>query len=129
MKLPSTLGACADWLLKLRLDKQVAEAKVNDVKEVIALAEGQMLKLMEKEHTTAARGKNANCTMSSSLVPSVKDWDAVYAWVVKKKDPGLFERRIAVAAWRERLDSRIVVPGIEPFQRVSLHVTALKEKP
>lgn len=128
-KLPKTLGACADLLLQLRAERQAAEAVVAEVKERIQRAEEHTKSLMEAQKTGAARGLRASCSVSSSLVPNVVDWDGVYEYVIKKKDPGLFERRIAVAAWRERLGSKIIVPGIEPFQRVTLHVTALKEKP
>lgn len=128
IKLPRTPGECADLLWQLREVKRRMEAEAAAVSKTIHELEAHTLEVLHGAHLEGARGRTGQVSRKVSLVPSVKDWDAVYAWVTKKKALDLFERRLSVTAWRERLEARVVVPGVEAFQRITLHVTKVGAK-
>ena len=58
--------------------------------------------------------------LTSSTVPSVKDWDAFYAWVHKNKAYWMLERRPSVTGYRDVLGTGKAIPGVESFTRVKV---------
>jgi len=47
--------------------------------------------------------------------------------VLKNDALYLLEKRVAVKAWRELIDSGKTVPGLVPFVKRRLHLTTLKK--
>ena len=74
-----------------------------------------------------ASGAKASVAVSEKTVPTVKDWDAFYTYILRKKAFHLLERRPAVAAWREEVESRKgdLVPGTESFVKRTLNLRSL----
>src|SRR2546429_1246917 len=93
-KLPKTPGECADLLWQLREVKRRMESEVAAVAKQLHELEAHALEVLHGAKTKTAKGEVGQVSVRVSLVPSVKDWDAVYAWVVKKKALDLFERRL-----------------------------------
>jgi hypothetical protein len=127
-KLPKTPGECADALWLLRERRRKAEAVVTALRAEYDELQDHALDVLHDARTDIAAGKRGRVSKNVALVPTVKDWDQVYGWITKHKALDLFERRLSTTAWRERLEAKVVVPGIEPFQRVTLHLTGVKEK-
>lgn len=115
MKFPATLGACIDLMYKLRQERFAIEKKAEAVKEKESALEKHLIETFSKTDLDGARGKTAVAGITQTTVPSVSNWDKLYAYVVKKKAWDLLQRRVATNAYRERLEQKEAVPGVEPF--------------
>lgn len=115
MKFPTTIGACIDQLYKLRKERHDIEKKAEAVKEKETELEGYILETFKKTDLDGARGKMAVVGVSQSTVPSVKDWDKLYKYIKKEDAWDLLQKRVSATAYRERMDAKEVVPGVESF--------------
>lgn len=122
-KFPKDLGACLKLLAKLGREQDKLEAKLTPIEqEEIALRE-HILGTFKKSQLDGAKGSGVSLAIVKQTVPTVKDHDAFLAFAVKKANWDLLPRSVSSPAWRERLEAGKRVPGIEPFDRVSLRVT------
>lgn len=120
--LPKTLGGCIDMLYSLRQGRHAIEQKAEKVKKDEDVLEKHLLETFGKSDLEGARGKLAVAGVTLSTVPSVKDWDKLYAYIKKKDAFDLLQRRVSATAYRARLDEKVVVPGVESFNVVKLSV-------
>ena len=121
--MPKTIGACIDALYKMRAERHAIEKKAEAVKEQESALEGYVLETFRKTDLDGARGKVAVAGITQATVPTVKDWDALYKYVKKKDAWDLLQKRVSATAYRERLDEKVVVPGVEPFTVTKLSLT------
>jgi hypothetical protein len=124
---PSELGACIDRVYAVRAKRLAYQRKHDAVidlmkKEEQALEE-HILNTFGKSEIEGAKGKKATAAISRSTVASVQDWDAFFAYVAKKKAFDLLQKRVNNSAYRERLEAKAVVPGVEPYVALSLSIT------
>ena len=125
MKLPKSMGACADLLYDLRqkrldLDKLAAAAKAEEQTLIDHIIEN-----LDK-HSTGATGKHHSVRVVTKQKPIVGDWEAFYAFVHKTKGYDMLQRRLSEGAVNERLQDpklRKGVPGVELFNAVSVSLT------
>ena len=134
-KFPKTLGECIDAAYKFR-EERLAKQKEYDeeiafLKEREEEIEQHILHTFDKSDIEGAKGTLASASVTRMTVPTVKDWTEVFKWVAKKKAWDLLEKRMARVAYRDRLEAGEVIPGVEPFVKVSLSLTRVaggKEK-
>lgn len=120
MKFPKTIGACIDTLYQLRQKRGGIERQADVIKEKEGELEKHILDTFTKTDLDGARGKLAVAGIAQSTVPTVKDWDKLYAYIKKEGAFDLLQRRVSSSAYRERLDVEEVVPGVEPFTLIKL---------
>jgi hypothetical protein len=123
MKFPKTLGQCIDKLYTLRQERKEIERKAEAVKEKESALERHIIESFSKTDLDGARGTVAVAGLSQATVPTVKDWDALYKYVKKHNAFDLLQKRVSATAYRERLDVKEVVPGVEPFITTKLSLT------
>jgi len=122
MKIPKAIGACADLLWKLRQDRLAIQKKVEAMeKDEVALRE-HIIRTLPKSEASGVSGRLANVRIVSDEVPTVKNWEAFYAYVRKTGSFDLLQRRLAKEAVNERLEDRVKLPGVEVIKipKVSL---------
>jgi hypothetical protein len=124
IKLPKTMGACADLLYETR-EKRLAAQKIVDelAKQESAVREHIINNLPKSD--TGVSGKRARVSVVTKQVPQVKDWDKFYAHVKKTGQFELMQRRLADTAIRERWDNGKQVPGVEAFGVVSVSLNKI----
>lgn len=124
IKLPKTMGACADLLYETR-EKRLAAQKIVDelAKQESAVREHIINNLPKSD--TGASGKRARVSVVTKQVPQVKDWDKFYAHVKKTGQFELMQRRLVDTAIRERWDNGKQVPGVEAFGVVSVSLNKI----
>ena len=122
---PAPLGTVVDdiWKEREKLRELGAQAKV--VEEKIADMEQQLLTRLEAEGLDQARGTKATVSIGSTVVANVKDWDAFWSFIMKKKLTHLLQRRVSDPAYRELLEMKVKVPGVEPFTKKKLGVRSI----
>lgn len=103
--------------------EEVAEAERNArlLKSELDEIETLILDAFVRDGTESQRAKNgAMFTVRRDTVPTVEDWPAVDAWILKHKALDLMQRRLGVTAWREHMAAGHVIPGIVETQVIKL---------
>lgn len=122
MKFPTTVGACIDALYKLRQQRYAIERKAEALKKQENALENHIINTFKKSELDGARGKFAIAGIGQSTVPIVKDWDELYGFIKKHGAWDLLQRRVSATAYRERLEQKEVVPGVESFIVTKLYL-------
>lgn len=125
MKMPKTIGACADLLyatrqkrLALQKDVEKLEAEESELREHI-------IQTLPKSEASGVAGKVARVSVGKKEVPTVKDWDAFYRYVKKTGAFELLQRRVTEVAVKERWEAGEQVPGVEKFHAVTVSINKL----
>lgn len=123
---PRPLGKIIDAMYELREKRRVLEAESAKLEAEYKEQEELLMQRMEAEGTDKATGKKAGASITSGIVANVTDWEAVEKFIKRTGNFQLFQRRVSDAAYRELMESKGAVPGMEPFvkKRVNLRVTA-----
>jgi hypothetical protein len=124
-RLPATLAGCADRLYELRTQRLALQKQVDALASEEAFLRDYLIENVPKSEATGIAGKLCRVTVVTKEVPQVADWDAFYAAIKKGKGTegfALLGRSISKAAIEERWAAGKQVPGVEPFQVVTLSV-------
>jgi hypothetical protein len=122
---PKTLGACADRLFKLREDVGALNKRIEELKAEESAIKNHLIDALPKSEARGVLGKLARAAVTTKVVPTVRDWEAFYKYVLKQKDFSLLQRRVSDAAVKERWEAKKTVPGVEPFMVIGVSVTKL----
>lgn len=125
LKIPKSLGACADALFeakqeRLALEKVVEAMKANET----ALTEHIINNLPKGD--TGACGKHHKAVVVTESIPRVENWDATYKYIKRTGAFELLQRRLNNAAVKERLEDGKTVPGVGSFTAVKVSLTKVK---
>lgn len=121
----ATIGVKIDALHALREQKRLLEEQLKQKVEEIALAENDLIGDMDTQGVVRSTGSLATVSISSSVKPSVEDWDAFYAFIHRNKYYHLLERRPSVTGCRELLETKGKVPGVVPFTQRKLNIRSV----
>ena len=124
MKFPKTLGAAADLLYTLQQQRLEKSREVKALEKDENDLEAHILEnMLPSSGLEGARGSVGQVSKKSSLQASVTDWDKYYAYIHKHKAYHLLHKKPTVGALKEIWDNKKAVPGVEPKEIVTLHVT------
>lgn len=125
MSTATTLGTKIDDLhakreLKRELEKQVAaiSKEMDDI-------ENLLIDQMDQEGVTKSTGSVATVAISTSIKPSVDNWDDFYKFIHRFKYYHLLERRPAVNGCRELLETKGKIPGVVPYTHRKLNIRSV----
>lgn len=121
----STVGAKIDALHALREEKRQLEELLKAKAQEIDLVENDLIEQMDQQNITKSTGSKATVSISTSVKPSVEDWDAFYAYIHKNKYYHLLERRPSVTGCRELFDHKGAIPGVVPFTQRKLNIRSV----
>lgn len=132
LKVPKSLGACADKLFEVR-EARLAQQKIVDaLKADETLLQNHIIDNLAKGDAGAV-GKHHKVVVKTEDVPQVKDWESFYAYVKANNAFDLLQRRINPAAVKDREEALLenkraknkTIPGIEKFKAVKLSLTKI----
>jgi hypothetical protein len=123
----TSIGSKIDAMWQLREQKRDLEKRVEVLDSQMQDLEHELIQHMDAEETTAAKGNSAAITISSSIKPSVEDWDAFYGYIHKHKAWHLMDRRASVTGCRELFETKGMIPGVVPFQQRRLRITTISK--
>ncbi len=126
-KMPKKLAEVADMLYQTRASRYEMNASVAVLEKVEAILRERLIRELPKS-ATGVSGKVANVKIESKTVAQIKDFDAVMKYIGKNigKNPGitaLIQRRVNDATVKEMWAAGKVVPGVEPFDVVTVSCT------
>jgi hypothetical protein len=133
LKVPKSLGACADKLFDIKQERLAAQKIVDALKADETLLSNHIIDNLAKGDAGAV-GKHHKVIVKTEEVPQVKDWEAFYAYVKANNAFDLLQRRINPAALKDREEALAdnkrakvkVIPGTEKFTAVKLSLTQVK---
>lgn len=125
VKVPKTLGACADRLYTIKEEM----AALNRTLEVFdterkAIKE-HLINNLPKNDAGGVSGKLCRVTITSKDRASVKDWAAFYKYILKKKDFSFLHRKVSDATVRDHWQAGEKIPGVEPFTAIDISINKL----
>lgn len=118
-----TSGQLIKRLAELDAEIDIQQEALNVKKREYEEIKDEILLKMKAEETTVLQAHGITIRLNTSLVPQIKDWDSLEKFILRHKRLDLFQRRISVTTYRELIEERKEVPGIEPFEKFSLSVT------
>lgn len=128
VKIPKTLGACADALHKVRTERLAKQEEVEQLKKYEAALSDHIINNLPKSDARGIAGKLVRVTIKKKRVPTVKDWDKFHAYILKNAKKGAFallQKRVSVTAVEEIWENGKQVPGVEAFDAITLSVNKL----
>lgn len=120
---PVTPGGAIDHLYKLRAKRKAVEARVAEMKSIEDELEEHIFGLLNPLRLEAARGKSAQASISTRIIPQAEDWDAVYAYVRKQNRFDLLHKRLTEGVVKEMWEAGEEVPGVGRVSKRVLHLT------
>lgn len=118
----STIGAKIDQLHDLREKKRELEEQVKQLSGQMDELENALIAQMDTEGVTRSTGNLATVSITTSIKPSVEDWDAFYQYIHRHRYYHLLERRPSTTGCRELLETKGKVPGVVPFTQRKLNI-------
>ena len=118
------LGALGDALYSKNAEIAAANEVVKRLEADKRAMEAKLLDHMREAGTDIVRGEVATASISETIRPQLADWDKFAAFVLRKKALHMFEKRVAVGAYKEMKDSLNgkEVPGIIEYTNVRLNL-------
>lgn len=138
------IGVLIDDLSAIREKRRVLASQDKILEEQYRTLENSIKEQLAENGMSLASGTKASASLSYPVVAEVTDWDAVYAFIKKTGYWHLLGRSVSAPAFRElyelkvtelskkrgfnpeTLDPATVLPGMKPFTKVNLNLTALK---
>lgn len=124
-KLVGTIGSRIDTMYDLREQKRELEAKVKVLDEEYKAIETELLEALEREGTSKGSGQRASASVTVSVVGQITDVEAMNAYIKRSGNFQLYQQRLSTPAVRELLETKGAIPGVTPFNKVTLNLRTL----
>ena len=121
-----TIGEQINQLYHTDLVVEGIRAQLAAAKAEYDTMEAIMLSSVADVNLDGAKGSQARVDVARTESVSISDWEKFTGFVRKTSGFDLFQRRITVKAWRERVEQKVSVPGTELFVKKSLKLTAVR---
>lgn len=125
IKLPKTMGACADLLYATRQLRLDAQKKIGELEATESALKEHIINTLPKSDSSGVAGKLARVSVETKIVPKVEDWDKLYAHVLKTKNFNLLQRQVSRGVVEEIWQNKKQVPGVKPFNAITVSVNKL----
>jgi hypothetical protein len=138
LKMPKSLGACADLYHDTREKRLAEDKKVKEIKADETAIANHIIDQLDKSNDGGAVGRRYKAIVKTEEVYQVEDWDKLYAFLKKTGEFDLLNRALNQAAVKERVAMQDpptgkrgenwkpkLPPGVTTFRAVKLSVTKL----
>ena len=125
MKIPKTLGACADMVYSLKQKRLLIQHEVDELQAQETELRQHIIDTLPKSQASGVAGKLARVSVVTKVVPRVEDWELFWSKFNPKRDSDLVQRRLSNEAVAARWENGKKVPGVETFTVVSLSINKL----
>lgn len=116
------VGELIDAYFRIREERNAINNKAKELNDKLARLEGAIIESLDHSRIDQGRGNFATGSISETVVPTIKDFSKVQNFIYRHKALHLMEARISSRVYREMLEERGEVPGLEPFTRRKLNV-------
>ena len=102
------------------------QSKLKPVKDAIESLREKLINEFTAAELSSTTAEGLRVTRTQSSVPTIVDPLKFFAYASKKANWDFLNKKVSTEAWRERMEAKRVVPGVEAFNRVGLSVTRIK---
>lgn len=121
-----TIGELTDALFRVREKKREVNKKLESITATQMRIEGMLMEALDNQQTRKGEGSMASVSISTTLEPTVKDWDAAKRWILRHKELELFQHRLSPVHYRNLLEEYPKgIPGVEPFEKRKINLRKL----
>lgn len=124
LKIPKSLGACADLLFQLKTERLAAQKVADDIEADEKAIKAYIIDNLPKGDTGAS-GKTHKVQTYVDTIPQSENWEEFYEYVKKNNAFDLLQRRLSDVAIRERIADGKKIPGIKMFPVVKVSLTKI----
>lgn len=111
---------------KLELERKKLSVQLKGLEDQISELDAELIQsLQDSDEEQVKINGGIGIKLVSSTVPSVKDWDAFYAWIKKNNAFWMLERRPSVTGYRDTLAAGKAIPGVESFTKIKLGLVSV----
>jgi len=118
-----SLGKMVDEMYALRNQKLDLNKQVKDINARISDLQELVLDRMDGEDMEVSAGHDATARRATTIVPVVQDWTAFEKYIMDNDALYMLERRCASNSFRELNAQGVEIPGVKPFNRVTISLT------
>lgn len=111
------IGDILQLIREAKDHKAQLTAEINDITKVIDVYSEIALEKMDEADVSTVSTDSLTVKIKEQLVPTVRDWDKLWSFILEEKALTLLHRRVSSIAYKEYLDSGEDVPGVEPYIR------------
>lgn len=122
----SSPGAVVDRMLEIELEITELGKQEKVLNAEWSALENDLLQRFGEDEISAITGKRASASREVDVFANVKDWDELFRYIARTKSWELIQKRVAVKAFRERVEAGKMPPGTDRFDKVSIKIKALK---
>ena len=126
MKKPLPLSTRLAEMRKLMDEYDNLSAKLKPVSERLEKIREDILNEYTATELSSVTASGLRATRVVTPVPTIANQMKFFAYATKKANWDLLQKTCSTPAWRERMKAKKKVPGVDPFDRVSLSVTRIK---
>lgn len=116
----ATIAEAAEAAYVLQERYREVNAVATALETELNAAKDRVLLLLQQAKLDGARSKSGSFSIAKKELPVVEDWVKLYKWVIQKKHPEIFQRRISTEFWADLLKNGVTIPGTSKFVKVSL---------
>lgn len=121
-----TIGKAIDEIAALQKKRDEISAKLAAVEKLISEKKEKLLARVKKSELNGAKGRLGAAFVQEEDVPTIEEFDKVWAWAKKTNALDIFQKRLSSVAVRERWAAGKKIPGVGTFHRVVLQVRSVK---
>ena len=111
---------------KLELERKKLSTQLKGLEDQISELDAELIQsLQDSDEEQVKISGGIGIKLVSSTVPSVKDWDAFYAWIKRNNAFWMLERRPSVTGYRDTLAAGKAIPGVESFTKIKLGLVSV----
>jgi hypothetical protein len=125
VKLPKTLGACADLLYETKNKRLALSKEVAVLEELEKALKEKIINELPASDASGVSGKLARVTINKKATWRATDWAEIWKYAKKKDAADIFQRRLSDEAINLRVDAGEKIKGLELFHYKSVGINKL----
>lgn len=110
-----TLGELIERREQLRDQKRALSAELKEIDAQLDANEGEVLGALDTAGLEHAKINGVSVSISEQTMPSVEDWDKLYAFIKDNDAFYMLQRRVSTGPFREMLTMGEELPGVAQY--------------
>ena len=120
--MPVAIGTVVDRMYALREKRLALQKEVEKLKQQELALKAQVIQRLSKSEAEQVGGKQATASITHPVIGIFVDWQRFWQQTRLERNMDLLPRSMAQAAWKQRYESGVLVPGTEAMRQDKLNL-------
>lgn len=125
VKLPRTIGACADLLYETKEKRLALAREVAALEELEKRLKEKIINELPVSEASGVAGKLARVTINKKSTWRATDWAEIWKYAKKNDAHDIFQRRLSDEAINLRIEAGEKIKGLELFHYKSVGINKI----